>query len=443
MDTKAKKNAESKSNATSDCISSGGEIFADGAMIELIAGSSGHSKPVLLLWSGSKATIGPRVKHRGRTYEAPELTSSLCRTTRLPQKHADYGSARGLFTSISDLFKQRLDLPERESSLLSCFSISTWLADRLPSAPGLTISGPDEELGIDVLRLLSCVCRHPLLLAELTAGDFRSLPTELSFTLLLLQQELKPNMRRLLRASSYRGLYLSGNRGRVVDLYGPKAIFCGNDVAVETLSGGLIKIVMAPSRLPTSALDEQKISNEFQPLLLMYRLKNAPKVHESRADLSKFAFATRPLARALAMCFPEDSALAGDAVQLLGPQDEELREQRFLDVSYAIVEVLWGIVHNQKLEEVRVEELAKDVNAMLRSRGELIEYSAEEVGWKLRGLGVPRHTSSSGRQVLLGRDTSQIIHRLAQAYDSPCARRAEAGCQECNQERSANSKRFM
>jgi hypothetical protein len=444
LNTTAKPNAKSGSNATNRCIISAGEIFADGAMIDLVSGSSGLNKPDLLLWHGSKSTVGPRVKHGGCIYEAPELPPSLYRATRFPSRCHDYGSARGLFDLINDLFKHHLDLPERESSLLACFSISTWLADRLRSAPSLTISGPDQELGIDVLRLLSCVCRHPLMLAEVTPGGFRSLPMQLSLTLLLNQQGLKSNMQQLFRASSYRGLHLPGNRGSVVDLYGPKAIFCGNDAAVDALGAGVIHISAAPSQLQSRTLDERvqnKIANAFQPRLLMYRLKNSGKVLES-VDVSKFTFAMRPLARTLAACFPEDSELARDTVQLLRPQDEEVRGQRSCDVNCAIVEILRGIIDDRKQKAVRVNELAKFVNALLRSRGETLIYSAEEIGWKLRGLNIPRHPSSSGRQVLLRQDTRQSVHRLAQAYDLPCSQRAEAGagCPDCNQEEPALSK---
>jgi hypothetical protein len=348
-----------------------------------------------------------------------------------------------LFAAIADLFKHHLDLPQRESSLLACFSISTWLADRLPTAPSLVISGPDQELGIDALRLLSCVCRHPLMLAEVTPGGFRSLPAQISLTLLLDQQELRPNMQRLLRASKHRGLHLPGNGGSVVDLYGPKAIFCGNDAAVETLGGGVIHISVTPSQLQSSALDEQvqdEIANRFQPRLLMYRLKNSRRVRESRVDGSEFTFATRQVVRTLAMCFPEDSELARDSAQLLRPQDEEVRGQRSCDVNCAIVEILRGTIHDRKQKAVRVDELAKFVNALLRSRGETLTYSAEEIGWKLRDLNIPRHTSSSGREVVLGQSTSQSVHRLAQAYDLPCSQRVEAGCPDCNQEEPALSK---
>jgi hypothetical protein len=135
---------------------------------------------------------------------------------RLPSNCADYGSSCGLFAVITNLFKHHLDLPEPESSLLACFSISTWLADRLPTAPSLAVSGPDQELGIEVLRLLSCVCRHPLMLTEVTPGGFRWVPVQLGLTLILEQRELKPNMQRLFQASSYRGLHLLGNRGTAV-----------------------------------------------------------------------------------------------------------------------------------------------------------------------------------------------------------------------------------
>ena len=440
LNSKAKTKAKRASHATNGCIITPGEIFADGAMIELVAGSSGLNKPELLLWTGSKATVGPRVEHGGCVYEAPDGAPSLYGTMRLPSRISGYNSARGLFAAIGDLFQHHLDLPERESSLLACFSISTWLADRVPTAPSLTIVGPEPELGIEVLRLLSCVCRHPLLLAEVTPGGFRSLPMPLGLTLLLSQQDLKPNLHRLFRASSYRGLLLPGNRGSVVDLYGPKAIFCGNDDAVGTLSGGVIHISLMPSQLQSSGLDEQmqnEIANSFQPRLLLYRLKNFGKVHESQADVARFTFATRQLAHTLAVCFPEDPELARDAVELLQPQDEEVREQRSRDVNCAIVEILWALTHKGKQREVRVDELAKDVTALLQSRGENLIYSAEEVGWKLSKLNIPRRSSRSGRQVLLGRDTHQSVHRMARAYDLPCE---EAGCPACNQAKATVSK---
>jgi hypothetical protein len=427
---KAKGNAKSKSNARGNAIISAGKIFADGAMVELVSSLSGFNKPDLLLWNGRKATVGPRVEHGGCTYEAPELDPILHRAMRLPAGCRDYGSGRRLFDGIRNLFQRHLGLPESESVLIACFAISTWLADRLPSAPSLIISGPDEELGIDVLRLLGCMCRHPLLLAELTPAAFRSLPTEL-VTLLLVQQDLKTNMQILLRSSRYCGLHLAGNRGSVVDRYGATAIFCGNDAAVNHL-GGAIHVSLPPSQSQCFAQDEHalnKIANHFQPRLLTYRLKSSGKVRESQVDVSTLTFATGRLARTLAACFPEDSELARETVQFLRPQDEDARLQRANSIECVIIEVLLGFIHEQKLTEMKVGDLADLANGLLRTRGEILVYGAEEVGWKLKGLNVVRHRTSSGSQIHFDRQTNQQVHRRARAYGLGSLR--VETCSEC------------
>ena len=95
LNSKAKTKAKRASHATNARIITPGEIFADGAMIELVSGSSGLNKPELLLWNGSKATVGPRVEHGGCVYEAPELASeSIPRNAACPSRCSDYSSAR-------------------------------------------------------------------------------------------------------------------------------------------------------------------------------------------------------------------------------------------------------------------------------------------------------------------------------------------------------------
>ena len=98
-------NAKSGSNATQSCITSAGEIFGDGAMIELVSSSSGLDEPDLLLWTGSEAIVGPRVEYGNQIYEPPELPPSLYQATRFPSGCQDYDSARVLFAAITDLFK--------------------------------------------------------------------------------------------------------------------------------------------------------------------------------------------------------------------------------------------------------------------------------------------------------------------------------------------------
>ena len=417
LNINGKREAKSGLSATSTFITTG-EVFADGAMIELISGSSAPNRPDLLLRNGRKTTVGPRVEYGGRIYEAPLLPMSLYRATRFPSESSNYGSDRALFGEIRASLHSYLDWPESPSGLGACFVMSTWLADRLPLAPTLTMSGPDEDAGIAALILLSCLCRYPLMLAELTPAAFRSLPMQLPLSLLLDQQQLRPNMQRLLRASRHRGLYFPGTRGTLVDVYGSKAIFCGNDFAVDILSGGVIQISLPPSQLP-SAFDpkvQNEIARYFQPRLLMYRLKNLQKIGAAPVDVSQLTFATRQLCHTLAMCFPGDSELARDTVQLLGRQDEDARLQHTNSVECAIIEVLLEFIHERKLTEMTVGDLADLANALLQSRGEILEYSAEEVGWKLKGLSLHRHRTGSGSHIEFNRQTSCQVHRLAHVY---------------------------
>jgi hypothetical protein len=431
--------------ATSAEIShSSGECFADGTTLELIADRSQLGKPDLLLWNGIRARIDSRVLYNGRAYEAPELDPTLYRAIRLPTGCRRYGSARSLYEGIRDLFVRHFGLPERESGLLACFSIGTWMADRLPHALNLIVSSSNEDVAIGVLSLLSCVCRHALMLSELTPDSFRSLPTQPSLTLLLDQRRLGPAMQRVLRASSHRGLYLSGSGGSLVDRFGPKAIFCEDDPGMDSLGRGVVQVCLPSFSLVPPVLDQHvrdEIASQFQPRLLMYRLKNISKLEQAQVEVSNFTLAMRPLARTLAMCFPENLNLANEVLQLLQPQNQEQHAQRFLDSRCAIVEILLAAVHGGKQKALIVDQLTKKVNALLRSRGERLEYSAETVGWQLRDLGIPRHTSSAGRQVILDRENSKRVHRLAQGFELLTER--FGGCSDCNGQQFIESKYLM
>jgi hypothetical protein len=75
---------------------------------------------------------------------------------------------------------------------------------------------------------------------------------------------------------------------------------------------------VSPQSWQRTALNEQleeKIAKQFQPRLLMYRLKILGNISDRSVDVSDLTLATRQLACRLAMCFPEHSGLANEAVQ--------------------------------------------------------------------------------------------------------------------------------
>jgi hypothetical protein len=78
---------------------------------------------------------------------------------------------------------------------------------------------------------------------------------------------------------------------------------------------------------------------------------------------------------------------------------------------------------------MKVGDVADLANGLLRSRGEILAYGAEEVGWKLKGLNLVRHRTSSGSQIQFDRQTSQQVHRRARAYGLGSLR--VETCSEC------------
>ncbi len=423
--------------AKNNVVTTTGEMFADGTIIEMISGSD--TQPRLLLYSGdAEAKSGARVEYAGQLYEAPRLDAGLLRATRLPQAFSGYDSLRNLVTKIADQFRRRQNFAEPESKLLAAFSIATWVSDRLPLAPSLVVFGP--EMAINALRLLNCFCRRPLMLGALNPATLRNLPIDFHFTLLLHRPAMTKRMQQLLETSAHKGVYIFGNGGRLLDLFSPRAILSITD-EIGDLGDHSIQVSVEQSQI-SHAIDtkvQYAISEEFQPQLLMYRLKNCEKIQVRAADVPEFAVSTRQLADNLAACFSEDLELAHELVSLLGRQDEELHNKQSTDIRSAVLTILLATIHEGKMKQIQVEKIATLANALQRSWGRTLEYSAEELGWKLKEFGIQRHRTNSGSVIILDSETSHQIHRLARI--SGLLKIASGrDCQECTRVESVTPK---
>jgi hypothetical protein len=429
---------QSASSPETEPIVTAGEIFADGMMIELVAGPPDKAKPKLLLWNGIKASVGYRANHQGDIYKPPEIDLSLYQAMRLPTATAHYRSARTLFDGITALFTHHLGLSHPTSGLLAGFAMSTWLGDHLPQVLHLAMCGCDDKLGVDVLRLLQCLCRHALLIGEITPWWFRNMPTYLAPTLLLNQAELRPSLQRLLRTSCYRGMSIPGNSGGVVQLYGPKAVFCPDETVMDAVAGEVLRIMLTPAQPQPVSLDEktrQRIAEDFQPKLLTYRLRmiSNAKASPAKIDVSQFAPAMQRCAHLLAQCFVEDVKLAREAMQLLVPLDDDVRRNFALRVEVAIVETLLALLHEEKGRVIQVGDLTDLVNSLLQSRGERWAYTHEAIGRQLAEMTIKRERNAAGQRVVLDRVTSQRIHQMAQTFEL-AQKYAQPGCPDCKQD---------
>jgi hypothetical protein len=134
--------------------------------------------------------------------------------------------------------------------------------------------------------LLHCLCRRAALIAGSIPSRVYSLPALLRPTLLL--DELQFNgthhshaLESWLRAGNARGVPVTVG-GQLVDSFGAK-VLCSRQPASDTaLSSRALHISMVPTRKNLQALDEEtveRIANDFQPRLLMFRLHQSHSNH--------------------------------------------------------------------------------------------------------------------------------------------------------------------
>ena len=78
-----------------------------------------------------------------------------------------------------------------------------------------------------------------------------------------------------------------------------------------------------------------------------------------------------------------------------------------------------------------MKEIAALANSILRSRGEFIEYSPEEVGHRLDILQLQRTRTAAGMCLILTSATQRLVHGLARTYDVPSVASVVSGCPDC------------
>ncbi len=385
-----------------------GEVFSDGATLELVTLASSGRLALLSRGSGRKR-IAAEIKHSHQTYRPPELDAVLLRALRFPHNARSYGSARKLFSRILEIFEMHAGLSQPESALLAAWAASSWFPDCLSSPPMLLISGPEMGYAITVFRLLHCVCRRPLMLGDLNRTAFLAL-APLGATLLVNQPGLSPKIRALWSTSNFRGVHVFGS-GRVNSVASSKAIFLGMTDAGD--SDG-VHLALPPARHDVTPLDEQResqIADELQPQLLDYRLRNLGRVRDFTPRKLDSIFVSSEVARNLAAGVLGEPKIVDSLVPLLQRLDHDRIAQRGCDVDLAVIEVVWSPSHTDR--ELGISQLCERTNTLLRSRGEILEYSAGELGWKLRNFGFHRHRNGRGMVLQFTTENRRLIHQWA------------------------------
>ena len=258
--------AKTGAQAASRVFRTFGEIFPDGSVLELVAPSAGE-QPDLLLWDRTKILISPEIEHRGKLYRAETLHTSILRATRFPREPVGYGTIRQLFTELAGAFEEYLAFSNPAAEQAAFWVLTTWFPECLSSPPALWVSGADIGRAASFFGLLHCLCRRALKVAGITRSGFLSLPLAFRPTLLVNQPSLSAGMQELWRESNYRGFFVPGSRGVVLDVSSSKAIFMGMAGAATSPSAEHLHLALFPAGRELPSLDEVALTGTAEYFL--------------------------------------------------------------------------------------------------------------------------------------------------------------------------------
>lgn len=402
-----------------------GERFPDGSFLELVRDPGGSACPQLLRYQKGQTTIALEQEYDGCRYVACESATEI---RHLPSKLARYGSTRILFDRVREFIAKATAAQEDFCRLLTYFVFTSFFCDCLSLTPCLLLWTPAVLDGIAVLRTLSCVCFHPVLLAN---GTLTSVPPELRpITRLLCQHD--SNLDIMLAGLQFPGFLGKGLR----QISGATAVLVG-DAEFESPFAETCLFISVPPLTNTFSLEQERAEAEsieqLQNCMLAYRLQNFSQVQHADFDPLDLKGTSRELARIFGKCIVEDSDLQYQIVDLLRSRNDADEVQATTKLEAIIVEALIVVCHRRKTS-VHVHEVADLANGILSRQGEYLEMRPREVGGKLKILGFSTtRLDSAGRGVLLLKDTCARIHDLARAFGVPTIREPLPGCPYCNQ----------
>jgi len=390
-----------------------GGAISPNCFLELISSDQQHLEWLVL--EGNSLSRKRVLACREGIYEPISLDPTVRHAIYFPTSVADVKKPRELVDLLSEVLQKHLEPEEQDDLLcLAVWAVSSWLWDFLPAPITLLISG-DASHAFALLSLLSACTRRALCLADVSVSALRRLPVQIGPTILVNRADLSSKVRAALRFGNLPGFVIPGSGTSLTSIAGPRALFIGDDAPDEGWTENVLHVSL-PQRwqprywLTASQLIE--IREKVQPLALGYRLSYWTTIR-SQGTLDPPS--DSELTRALLACVPGDEELEQRLSSILERREVFGPQANPLDPNRALVECLWGPVHEGNT--ISSTSLTGRLNALLRSRGEVRDFNSIEVGWRLQKLGVPRDRGQRGMHVKGTKGLIQHLHMLARRFD--------------------------
>jgi hypothetical protein len=400
-------------------IPTAGEVFSDGAAVELLRDPGGPGQLTLVLCREGLLEIKPKMPYANPVFAPVPIDASVAAAVRFPTRVAPPESTKQLFDDLYAVLHSHLGQLDSCITAMAFAIFASWLSPVLAMAPILSIFTPPGSPKNVVLQLLRLLCRRALCLAGVRRSNLFRVPMELHPTLVLDEPELQDTMQNILHASAHRGAYLPSSDG-VRELYGPKIIVTSKPPHGLMTDTDVLRIALIPLSRQLPFLDkkaEEKIAEDFQPRFLGYFLRNFMMVQVPDFDVSGLAAPIQSVAQAFGASVIGDAELQARIVPLLKIQDEELRADRAQTFESVVLEAFLSFIHEGGWSKVRTDNVAQRVAAIHKGRGCDQARSPETVGWAIRRVGIPSgRINRAGNGVELNVWTCRLVHKLAQSH---------------------------
>ena len=404
-------------------------VLPDGDQLELIR--SDKNSTLLLPWSGGRVSTCREFQLGRRRFTPVKIGDALPSEIRLATGVSDYKSAAKLFNSIAGVFQSMCGLERNNAEMATCFAFATHFAECRDPAPRAILTGTDTWDVLQFLSLLGCFCRHAIPAALFEPAGHWNLPAGCSPTFVISGPIRFSARLRFLDATQCHGFGMARS-GRIVNR--PfSAVILESDRELDCAVPNTFCRINATPQIRPPLLDTKalgKIAGDFQPQLLMYRLKNRSRVASATFDPGSLSGATRALASVLGSCFPDSAELQMRVVRLLEPRDEERRLDHARCESAVVLEALLIACHEGRAS-AHVGGIAELANGILDLRGDGYSLKARRVGSILRSFSLAQRRDSRGYGFLLSTECKQRIHQLARSLDVPFFRGQIDKCDMC------------
>lgn len=398
-----------------------GEILADGSVLDVVEIGG---KLQLYHWDGEREDVGSLIKCNNTIYQLPNLHPSFREAIKFPSGRAEFGCASKLFADAQSVFLDK-GFSVEAAGWGSLFALISWVCEVAASLPTLLVYGTDLRAAEVFFSTLSCLCRRPLLVAQLS----RALPFSLRPTLLTMMAELSAKDRGFWSAVNVRGVWVPAARGRMEMFASARALFVQDAEQLRVWGPEVWRLSLIAEQVsPVSDLELARISDQFQNQFFSYRLHyllNMSTNTSTQNGTGKF----NNCQPGQLLAIVQDDELMRKISPLIEKQQSDFLESQKRDPHRAIVEVLWPRAHTTN--DFPVAELVEKVNALLDSRGASIDFDELTLGWRLRQLGLERKRNSKGKFLRLDPDIRYQVHQLARRFGlNPSKVESCRDCQE-------------